>query len=901
MKFILASFCFLLLTVFTYGQNMHISGNVQDTTKNIPLQNALAVVVRISDSLLIDFSRTNSAGNFEFSGLVMGDYHMIVSHPKFGEREYYFFGSPDNYIFELKKIILPAKSQIIDEVTIFAYKDPVFYKGDTLVFVADSFATKPNAMVEDLLKKLPGVIVNPDGSITNQGKAISKVLVDGDEFFGTDPTIATKNIAAKSIDQVHVYEKTDENDPGNEEKIQVLDLKLKAEAKKGQFGRASAATDFQRFYEGELLFNRFNNKQKISVFALGSNTLYSSISNSDARTYGISDNSGNSGNNGIPQTIKTGVYYNDQLTSKLKINASYTYNNTILKTEKSSFSQYFLEDTTYSTSLTSNTRNKTDQHAMNVSLEYKLDSLNTLQFSERLNYRLSNTENNNNTDFSTADDLLSRRTAIRTQNNSDNISSNTTVGWRKNFIKKRRSFNANYQLAYSDANARGYLYSFNQFITAVGQNDTIDQLKTERSRTVQHNLQAIYNEPLTTKIKLQFDYNFNLNQNDQTKNSFDQINGSYILPDPALSNQFETDKMENRFGIGLDYDGKIHDFNINVKTRNVSIENRNLISGLSINQSVFNLLPSARYVYAVTKTNRLTVNYRTNSSQPSINQLQPVQDNSNPNRVVIGNPDLLPNYTHSGIISYSVFKTISSQFMNISFNQSFVQKAFASAVNYDELGRTVTQTVNVDGNNSTAINFSGGMNIYKQILSLRTDLRFNNSHNNNFVNGEKNKTTNQSYNFALNLGLTKDSIEITLNGDFGYTIPKSSINTASNKPYYTNTYFTKLIWIMPYRFRFNTDLGYTINSRRAAGYNINYFIWNASIEKAFGQKENLSVGINIYDIFNQNISNIREVNTNVITDTKTDIISRYFLIKLKYQFNSTNNTKKDENFGPARK
>jgi hypothetical protein len=343
--------------MFSFGQNMHISGNVFDTISNAPLENAMAMVVRIKDSLLVDFQRTDNKGNFNFNTLPLDTLQLIVSHPKFGEREYYFFGRPDNADFELKKIILPVRSTRIDEVTIYAYKDPIYYKGDTLVYVADSFATKPNAVVEDLLKKLPGIKVEADGSITSQGKEISQVLVDGDEFFGADPTMATKNLAAKGVESVQVYEKKNENASEGDETIQVLDLKLKDDAKKGYFGKTSVAGDFKRFYEGELLANKFNKKQKISVFALVSNTTNSSLRWQDAYKYGIetgytyneeedewqSDNIQQG--TGFPTTLKTGVYYDDQITEKTKFAVNYTYSNNGLETAERNRSQYFLEDT----------------------------------------------------------------------------------------------------------------------------------------------------------------------------------------------------------------------------------------------------------------------------------------------------------------------------------------------------------------------------------------------------------------------------------------------------------------------------------------------------------------------------------------------------------------------------
>ena len=323
-----------ILPFFAMSQKMRISGNVHDTLVDQPLTNALATLIRIKDSVLIDFQRTGKDGNFSFPDLELDTIQLIVSHPKFGEREYYFFGRPDNATFDLKRIFLPQKTERIDEITIFAYKDPIYYKGDTLVYVADSFATRPNAVVEDLLKKLPGISVDKDGKIKSQGKEISQVLVDGDEFFGADPTMATRNLAAKGVESVQVYEKKREDASEGDETMQVMDLKMKDDAKKGYFGKASFATDFRKFYEGELLANNFNKKQKISLFVLTSNTMKSSLSWQDAYKYGLDNQTGFEYNSetdgweadgsrnmgvGIPTTFKSGVYYVDQVTKKLDV------------------------------------------------------------------------------------------------------------------------------------------------------------------------------------------------------------------------------------------------------------------------------------------------------------------------------------------------------------------------------------------------------------------------------------------------------------------------------------------------------------------------------------------------------------------------------------------------------
>ena len=270
---------FLLCNFSLNAQNMKVTGTVFDTTGTRTLPQAMVMAVRVRDSLLLSFTRTNSKGEFTLTNFKTDTFSLVISHPNFDDKTYYIFGNKDNFFIDIPVVKMPAKLQNIEEVVIYANKNPIYFKGDTLVYVADSFKVNENAVVEDLLKKLPGLKVDKEGKITSQGKEIGQVLVDGDEFFGSDPTIATKNLGAKGVESVQVYEKKNENaKEGEEETIQVLNLKLKDDAKKGYFGKVSGASDFglenkkKPFYEGELLLNKFDKAQKISVFALGANT-----------------------------------------------------------------------------------------------------------------------------------------------------------------------------------------------------------------------------------------------------------------------------------------------------------------------------------------------------------------------------------------------------------------------------------------------------------------------------------------------------------------------------------------------------------------------------------------------------------------------------------------------------
>ncbi|TNE53681.1 MAG: hypothetical protein EP338_10545 [Bacteroidetes bacterium] len=897
---------FLFLSQIVLGQDeMHIRGVVIDTNdNNRPLQYSLATAIRIRDSLLLDFRRTDKDGRFEMN-LPIDTIQLLFSHPKYGENSYYLFGSAENKEFDINRILLPPKMQEIKEVVIYAYKDPVYFKGDTLVYVADSFATKPNAVVEDLLKKLPGIKVNSDGSIQAQGQDIQQVLVDGDEFFGADPTMATKNLGAKGIETVEIYEKRDENSTDDTETIKVLDLRLKEEAKKGYFGKLAFGSDAQKYYEGEFLANKFNKKQKVSLFVLGANTMKSSLAWGDMYRYGIvSWDQGGGGNrmnfsndqgDGIPSTFKTGAYYHDQLTKSTEIGVNYTYQNQGLKRQNFNRSQYIFEDTSYVTDVENNSDNLHESHIFNLKLTQKLDSLTTLEIEPQVVFNKSASSEFSRTDFLFEDLKLSRYTDVSNRNQSEGMSLNARIGLNRDFRKKGRQLRSSYRFSQDRNSSEGYLYIEDSSVVLPTFKEVTDQRKESRTLSKSHYGRISYLEPLGKKLKLELSYNLNADSDDQDRLTYNREMGNYNLLDSTLSNDFESSRLQNKVGAQFIYKHKKSRLSIGLNARNVRIDNKNLITGKIINQDISNLLPVAKYIFKISQHNRLTLNYNTSSSQPTVSQLQPVNDNSNPNRILVGNPDLKPNFVHSFSGSYSVYKPLSGTYFWSSFNHSVTQNAFASSVLYDNFGRTYSSTINVDGNSFSSANFGGGFSLFKKFLEVSPDVYMSYSRMYNEINGELNTTINANLGGGLELTVEQDDFEISLGANYDISAAKSSINEQS-LPYSSQSFDGSLEWDLPWKIYFETDFEYTLNMQRADGYNVNFFIWNASLSRDFLKGENLILALDVYDILGQNVNADRLVSGNIITDTRSTIITRYFLGRITYKFNSTKKVGGNEYF-----
>ena len=911
LKYLLLAISLLIININAFSQKMNIGGNVQDTIAKAPLSSAVVIAVRLKDSVLVAHTRTDATGFFTLKKLKIDTIQIIISHPKFGDQSYYVFGSTANNAFDFGKIILPSKSHTLNEIVIYAYKDPVYYKGDTLIYSADSFKVKPNATVEDLLKKLPGIKVDAQGKITSQGKKVDQVLVDGDEFFGTDPTMATQNLNAKAVESVQVYEKKNENesDDGNET-LQIMNLKLKDEAKKGYFGKVTGASDFEKFYEGEFLANKFKNKQKISVFALGSNTPRSSLGWEDMYKFGLSDESdwqpnedgdynwnGMEKNQGIPQTLKSGLYYTDKISPKTKLNFNYTYNNNQLNSNSETTSQYFLTDTSYRTSNKSNSSQLNELHGINFGIVQTLDSLTELVVTPKLEFNSSTTNRYEITDFISDDDTLARRTEIRNKNKANGYSINTTAKIIRKFKKKDRLLVATYNNVLNNNTSDGTLVSDNVFFTNpfVG-NDSINQQKTNFNNSKSNNATVTYTEPITKKIKLEFEYNLNYNIALQEKKALNFANGEYALQDSLFTNNFENSRMTNRFGAKFIYEVKKQRFTLGTRIRQVSIANNNLITQQSIKQTVNNILPYLKYMYKFSENSRFNFSYKTNSSQPSIDQLQPIQDNTNPNQIKKGNPNLLPTFKQNFDMSYSTYKPISGKYIWTSANYAITNNGFSNSIIYDSIGRTITTPVNVNGNFDGGVNFGCSFPFFSKLLVLDPNLNFNYNSYTSFINNQTNITKTANTSSRLDIVINLDTLEFSAGYGFDYNSPSSTLNAANNKPYTSQKFNASLNLKLPFKFNLETNAEYVVNSQRAQGYNINYFLWNASIKKTFLKNENLIVSIDATDILNQNINTSRTIQDNVITDNKTNIISRYILLKAIFKFNSNKTKENDEMF-----
>jgi hypothetical protein len=896
----------------SYAQTMKITGEVNDTANFKPLRDASVVVIRLSDSLILDFTRTDMYGKFTFEKLPIDTVEVLITHPRFSDISYYIISSQQNREFHIDDVIMSENIKAMNEVVIFASQEPVYYRGDTLVFVADSFDVKTNAVVEDLLKKLPGVEVDAGGGIKFQGKEVAKVLVDGDEFFGSDHLIATRNLDARAIENVEIYETERENSKdGSTETVQIMNLKLKEEAKEGYFGRLAAGGDFQRFYEAEGLVSVFSGKRKISGYLQTTNTPNSGFSWQDSRQYGIEDERqaiidddgdwvwfGSPSREGLPQSTRAGFIYQDQLGKKVNVGVSYNFKDSRLISNSDMSRQFFFADSSYAIVDVNRGENRNINHAINLSLDINLDSNTVLTIKPQFKTSTMEQRANNFSRFlNDSRDPFSESFMSNENTSEEMVFSNLTTLERK-YKNRNQKLILTYQVDYQDKSSFGSINNRNIFLPDSLEFSVFDQQKKGALNGVGHLARGVYWQPITKFTRIEMEYQFNYFETKNGVQTFNQdANGVYNQIDTLFSNSFENQQMINFAGAFGRWEKGKHMFRAGARVRNDRTSNLNLFTLDVYEQNVNNFLPRVTYRFKPKQSAQLNINYSTDARLPSISQLQPLLDNTNPNQIFIGNADLVPSYTHDFSVRYNSWNGIKSQWVWAGANASQTNNAFSNSITFNAAGQTISEVINVDGNYSLGTYAGGGKRLYNDDLTFNTSLYANYRNNNNIINGMMNNTKNFSTGGNISINFDNDTLAVSLGYVSNYNRPRSTIGMGSNQPFWQHTYQAAFGWEFIRRLRFETDVNYNVLTQRADGFNLNYMIINVSLNYRFLDKENLVLSLAANDVLNQNTTISRNITTNMIIDSRTEIISRYFMVKLTWNFKNRLKLKeKDETF-----
>lgn len=831
---------------------------------------------------------TNDKGIFSFDNLKPAQTGVAVSYSGYNAfAQFYDYGSAEGQQL-ISDITLTPGAKTLETVTVQAAKIQI--KEDTVSYKIDSTMYRKNDNVEEVLKKLPGVEVDKEGKVTAQGEAITKVKVNGKEFFGGDVTTATRNLNADMVDRLDIID-----DYGDQAAFtgvkdgtssKTLNIQLKKDKNQGYFGNVSLGGGTEERYANSINISKFNNERQISLVGNLNNT------NDNSSGFGASRMAGamrsfmgsSGGGNGIATTKSIGLNYRDAWSPKVSVYGSYSFTN-----RATSLIQDVNREDVFINKQQKNNYTDADIHQINFNLEYKINKYNYLKLTP--NVSINNSNNNYVNPFSITNAANAKinegLTTDVTDSKSPNFGANLLFNHR--FDAKGRILSVNLKANGSQNDGNDIYKNLTTYYNLVGGSyDSIfNQLIDQNNANSSYGANLDYIEPLNKKQHLSFNYSYNYQYVDNNRQNFVYDNNTNVpnLVD-SLSNIYTNEYITNRFGVNFNTNQKKYKYTIGVAVQPATIQSNNKTSGINYKQNLVNFYPVVRYTYNFSRSRSFSLNYQGSTNQPSYSQLQPIYDKSNPQYISIGNPDLKPEFNSRISIRYNNFDLITGNVFFGTINFSFVNDKIINNVFYNPTsGIQETRYLNEDGYYSASAfyAFSRPIQNRKFVFNYGGTLMYNN--NISYIRNEKNIGKNLVLGQRLSTTITLGKwLETDIGANYSYNQTKYSLpgqrnNTLNN---WSLTHSSRVF--LPKDFIFKYDLDKSINNGYSNNVSANPLTINGSLEKLISKKYNASLRFNAYDLLNENTSVSRSVVNNTIIDTRTYQLGRYFMLNLVFRF-----------------
>jgi hypothetical protein len=915
-----------LSTVAGFAQNNYsIKGSLADTASNSKLTNATVAVLNAKDSILQKFTRVQD-GIFAIDKLPKGKFILLVTYSGYADFVERFALDSAHTSHDFGRIGMILKTQLLQEVIVKAQIAAVKIKGDTTEFNAKAFTVQPNAKVEDLLKELPGITVDKDGKITAQGQTVSKVLVDGEEFFGDDPTLVTKNLRADMVDKVQLYDKKSDQaaftgiDDGVKNKT--INIKLKEDKKNGYFGKIDAEGGTDKYYQEQILFNRFKGRQKFSVYGTLGNTGKVGLGWDDNSKYGGSGGlefgdggeiffnggggddldsfSGRFDGEGIPLARSAGAHYDTKWDGdKQSINGNYKIGSLNVDGTKNSQVQNNYSGTFNTSNSDQSFHNHMFRQKLDVTYQVKLDTTQNLKL--MVDGTLKDAINNSKYDYTSkyANGGLQNTNNRNIDNEVKSKIFNASAFYTKKFKKVGRTLSVNLSEALNQSESNGQLYARTKYYdtTSTLTKDTItDQRKISNIKSNILNTNVTYTEPLTKKFSAVINYGINLSNSSSDRRSYNDPNGNkqYNALDTTVSNFYKLNQVSNQFGLNFNYKGKKSTFNFGSKVSAVNFKQVDEIRNVPDRTRNFvNWFPQATFQYRFSQQESVRFNYNGNTTQPTIDQIQPVIVNTDPLNQTLGNPNLRPSYTNRLSLSYNSYKVLSGQSIWLYGSYSNTYNPIVSNVSTLN-GRSTYIYTNLKGYQTVNMYASAFFDRKIPKVEINSGLGINASGNTYYNFAQYNDGPNllnktQSYTYSAEFRLSKykqKKYDAWASAGPTYTINSSSLQPDINnngRGFQANGGFNVYL---PLHFNISSDVNYQFNAKtQSFPEDFKKTILNASIGKSFMKDESIKIYLTGNDLLNQNTGYSRTGNANQISQERYTSIRRYFMLSLIWDFN----------------
>lgn len=921
-KICLVFLALVTLSITSFSQSI-LKGTVKDTVEHKSLVNTTFSLMRKADSVLVAFSRADKDGNFSMNKLPEGEFILLATHPYLGD---YFDNVkvPANGVTDLGTIIMTPKSKLLAEV-ILKSGSPIRIKGDTTVYTADSFKVRPGANVEELLRRLPGIQVDRNGQITAMGEKVKKVLVDGEEFFGSDPGIATKNLRADVVKEVEVFDKKSDQaeftgiDDGVKDKT--INLKLKDDKKKGYFGKAEAGGGLKDKFNNSVMLNAFKSKRKVAGYGIMSNTGQTNLDWQDAQNYGggsdnvmtsIDDGGGMTimvsnddegyygGSNGIPTNWNGGLHFSNKYNKdRNSFNSAYKFSKVNAPGFTEDFSTYYFPDSNWNSHSRSDKFSSTVKQAFNMTVDLFVDSLNSLKWTTKANGKTTDSRGHNTMETMNETKTRFINTSDRTStNHTENKGITSTLLWKHKFRKPMRTLSVNTDLNWGNTDNKGLLYSLNDYYLGgvLNRRDTTDQENTTNSANKSVSSKIVYTRPVAKDVYLELNTGLSyLNNSSERITRIKDLNDKYTGVVDSLSNNFIFNRLVFSPGVNLKINKKKYNIGFGFSAGLNHFIQKDVTKGTDRSYDFSNFFPIANFLYKFKPSQNLRFNYNGSSQAPSLEQLQPTRVNSDPLNVYVGNPNLKQSFRHSFSIGYNSYNVLKEKNIWSNMSVTLMPNAFSQSNRVDSLGRRIYQTVNVRGNYSMNLYTDFGFKIKGTKMRVNFGPNVDVNRNVDFINGIMNTTTSSGYGLRVQLGeYVPDKMNFNIGPSLTRRISKATVNKASNAEYWQFEAWGNLNFNIKKKWEIGTDVNSEIRQKDPRFTSNNSITkWNASIVRHM-MKNALDLKFGVYDILNQNKGYSRNLSSYSFSETYNTTLKRFWMVTLTW--NISKNGKPMSNF-----
>lgn len=900
---------FFLTSFMVWGQDIIITGKVLDADGKFPLESATIYAETLKDSTLVTYSISDKKGDFVLSGFT-AEKKLRLNISYTGYSTFTDTITINNPSIPLGTINLKYATEALDGVVVKASRAPVTIKKDTLEFNVASFKTKKDATVEDLLRELPGVEVDPEGAITVNGKPVNQILVNGKPFFGDDPTIATRNLTKEIVDKIQVVDTKTESEAftgeAGDDQNKTINITIDEEKNKGIFGRVAAGGGTDERFEYAGLVNYFDNDVRISVLGGGNNTnspgfsfgelnkMFGGASSISVNSNGAINFDGRNfgGGQGIVNSRVGGANYADDFGEKTEITADYFYSASNSFNDEQRNRENILPDDRFFSNSISRTTSEADGHSANLRFKTEIDSTLLIDIRPEFDFSTGNSQFSNSEEtFRENGDLSNEAENQRnTQNERRNFQSSISVtkkyGSNGGFLRLR--FTNQNDLSENDLFVNSTTEIFGDTPGTIVRN----QITEGRQDQNRYTITSEVNYPIiadTLFITGEYSYRTSKREDLREVFDFDQNTQEFSIFNTDQSTDFTNFDRSSRPEIGIRYNDRKLRASASVGYVLRTLESNDALRGITFENDFNAVEASANLSYQFTQKLSMYSGYYLENQAPSVNQLSPFIDISNPLNTVQGNPNLRPSNQHNlyfGLNNYD-FTTQSGFYSN--FNGNLTNDQVVARTTVDENFVRNTSYDNVDGVYS--IGGGGGYNKSKKIDSIKTikyNVGFYASRNRsvNFNNDVQYASTTTS--FSPNIGITfnwkdvfelRPSYDINLNRNTFDLAQFENINYTSHEVRLrtTLTYPKKLEWSNDARYQYNPDV--------APGFQSSAVFWNSSLAySAFNDKGVFT--LKAFDLLRQNNNARRTSNQDFIQDLQSTVLQQYFMLSFSYKFNT---------------